>query len=116
LQHTNRNPLISAAAGAQQVPPVPHAALLTALANAGQTAAVRAIPQPPSAPGHKEAAAATASSLLRPNAPVLSQPTSTLASPALLSDMQSWSLKRLGMSNNTRGSDFDLSGPAYSHS
>ena len=95
--HGNRNSLLPAAAGAQQVPAVPHAALLTALANAGQTAAVQAaIPPQPSAPGHTEAATATATSLLRPNAPVLSQPTSTLASPALLSDMQSWSLKQLG--------------------
>jgi len=93
--HGNRNSLIPGATGAQQVPPVPHVALLAALANAGKTAAVQAIPSPPSAPGHTEAATATASSLLRPNAPVLSQPTSTLASPALLSDMQSWSLDQL---------------------
>lgn len=33
--------------------------------------------------------------MLRPNAPVLSQPTSTLASPALLSDMQSWNMRQL---------------------
>ena len=85
----NRNSLFSGTTAAgQQVPPVPHAALLTALANARQPAALQAIPP---APGHAEA---TASSLLRPNAPVLSQPTSTLASPALLSDMQSWNLKQ----------------------
>jgi PAS domain-containing protein len=93
--HGNRNALIPGAAGAQQVQPVPHAALLTALANAGQTATVQAIPSPQSAPGHTEAATSTTSSLLRPNAPVLSQPSSTLASPALLSDMQSWSLEQL---------------------
>ncbi len=97
LQHTNRNPLIPGAAAAQPVPAVPHAALLTALANAGQTAAVPTIATSATAPGHAEAAAATATSLLRPNAPVLSQPTSTLTSPALLSDMQSWSLEQLGM-------------------
>jgi len=91
--HGNRNALIPG--GAQQVPPVPHAALLTALANAGQTATVQAIPSPQSAPGHIEAATSTTSSLLRPNALVLSQPSSTLASPALLSDMQSWCLEQL---------------------
>jgi PAS domain-containing protein len=93
--HSNRNALIAGATGPQPVTQVPHAALLTALANAGQTAAVQTIPSPSSAPGHTEAASATASSLLRPNAPVLSQPASTLASPALLSDMQSWSLEQL---------------------
>jgi len=93
--HGNRNPLISGTTAAQQVQPVSHAALLTALANAGQTAAVQTIPSPAAAPVHTEASAATSTSLLRPNAPVLSQPTSSLASPALLSDMQSWSLKQL---------------------
>ncbi len=95
-QHSNRNPLISGATSAPPVPAVPHAALLTALANAGQTAAVPTIATSSSAPGHADAA--TANSLLRPNAPVLSQPTTTLTSPALLSDMQSWSLEQLGMS------------------
>ena len=95
--HSNRNALLPGATGPPPVTPVPHAALLTALANAGQTAAVQAIPSPSSVPGHSEAGASTTSSLLRPNAPVLSQPTSTLASPALLSDMQSWSLEQLGM-------------------
>eukprot|EP00536_Pseudo-nitzschia_multiseries_P012848 jgi/Psemu1/290540/fgenesh1_pg.512_\ len=85
----NRNQLISGTTTAPTVPPVTHAALLTALANASQTSA------PPSVPSHTDAAAAAASSLLRPNAPVLSQPTTTLASPALLSDMQSWSLEQL---------------------
>eukprot|EP00535_Pseudo-nitzschia_heimii_P005890 CAMPEP_0197176704 /NCGR_PEP_ID=MMETSP1423-20130617/2536_1 /TAXON_ID=476441 /ORGANISM="Pseudo-nitzschia heimii, Strain UNC1101" /LENGTH=806 /DNA_ID=CAMNT_0042626111 /DNA_START=179 /DNA_END=2599 /DNA_ORIENTATION=+ len=93
--HSNRNALISGPTGPSPVTSVPHAALLTALANAGQTAAVQSIPPPSSALGHTEAGAATASTLLRPNAPVLSQPTSTLASPALLSDMQSWSLNQL---------------------
>jgi len=93
--HGNRNALIPGTTGSPPVQQVPHAALLTALANAGQTAAVQAIPSPPSALGHSEAGAAIAPSLLRPNAPVLSQPTSTLASPALLSDMQSWTLERL---------------------
>ena len=91
----NRNALIPGTSQAQAVPPVTHAALLTALANAGQTGAVQGIPSPPSVPGHTDAASA-ASSLLRPNAPVLSQPTSSLASPALLSDMQSWTLEQLG--------------------
>jgi len=100
--HSNRNALISGPTGPSPVTPVPHAALLTALANAGQTAAVQSIPPPSSAPGLTEAGAATASTLLRPNAPVLSQPTSTLASPALLSDMQSWSLEQLGMPGKTR--------------
>jgi hypothetical protein len=93
--HGNRNLLMPGTTGGQQIP---HAALLAALANANQTAAaVQAIPTPQPAPGHTEAATAIASSLLRPNAPVLSQPTSTLASPALLSDMQSWKLEQLGM-------------------
>lgn len=100
--HGNRNPLISGTTAAQQVQPVSHAALLTALANAGQAAAVQTIPSPAAAPVHTEASAATSTSLLRPNAPVLSQPTSSLASPALLSDMQSWSLKQLGMSDRTQ--------------
>lgn len=91
--HGNRNALIPG--GAQQVPSVPHVALLTALANAGQTATVQTIPSPQSAPGHTEAATSTTSSLLRPNALVLSQPSSTLASPGLLSDMQSWRLEQL---------------------
>jgi len=105
--HGNRSPLIPGATGAQQVPPVPHAALLTALANAGQTAAVQTISATPTTAGHTEAATATTSSLLCPNAPVLSQPTSTLASPALLSDMQSWSLEHLGKVEEMRNG-FDL--------
>ena len=92
--HGGRNPLVPGAGGAQPVPPVSHAAILTALANAGQTAPIQTIPAPPTA---TDPAVATATSLLRPNAPVLSQPTSTLASPALLSDMQSWTLEQLGM-------------------
>mmetsp|Transcript_26931 Transcript_26931/g.59145 ORF Transcript_26931/g.59145 Transcript_26931/m.59145 type:complete len:811 (+) Transcript_26931:211-2643(+) len=99
----NRNALIPGTSQAQAVPPVTHAALLTALANASQSGAVQGtcisqgISSPQSVPGHTDAAAAAAaaSSLLRPNAPVLSQPTTTLASPALLSDMQSWSLEQL---------------------
>lgn len=94
--HGNRNALMPGGTVGQQVQPVTHAALLTALANANQTAtAVQAIPAPQPASGHTEAATANASSLLRPNALVLSQPTSTLASTALLSDMQSWKLDQL---------------------
>jgi PAS domain-containing protein len=93
LQQGNHNSLISRATGAQQVQP--HAALLTALANAGQPSSVQAIASTPSVPGHTESTT-TASSVLRPSAPVLSQqPTSSLASPALLSDMQSWNLEQL---------------------
>ena len=101
----------------QVVSTSPHVALLTALANvgAGQSVSVpvqqqhQAIASPTSVPGqqqqqhqHVDVNANTntiitsASSMLRPNAPVLSQPTSTLASPALLSDMQSWNMRQLG--------------------
>jgi len=85
----NRNPLIPGTSAAQTVQPVTHAALLTALANASQTGASQTVPS------HVDTNAVAASSLLRPNAPVLSQPTTTLASPALLSDMQTWSLEQL---------------------
>jgi len=91
----NRNSLLSVgSSSSQQVTVPPHAALLTALANvgAGQPSSVQSITSPPSVPGH---VGASVSSLLRPNAPVLSQSTSTLTSPALLSDMQSWNLERL---------------------
>jgi len=88
----NRNSSLLPAGSSSQVPP--HTALLNALANAGagQSSSVQSITSPPSVPGH---VGASVSSLLRPNAPVLSQSTSTLASPALLSDMQSWCVERL---------------------
>ena len=114
--HGNRNPLITGTAGGQQVQPVPHAALLTALANAGQPAGVQTIPSPPSAPGHTDATTGTTSSLLRPNAPVLSQPTSTLASPALLSDMQSWSLEQLGTEKKCRGNQITRNSTSFDFS
>jgi hypothetical protein len=103
-------------------------ALLTALANVGAGQPVsaplqqqqQAIASPTSVPGliqqqqhHVDADANAnanantityASSMLRPNAPVLSQPTSTLASPALLSDMQSWSLGQLGTNQSIKSS------------
>mmetsp|Transcript_41652 Transcript_41652/g.42456 ORF Transcript_41652/g.42456 Transcript_41652/m.42456 type:complete len:800 (+) Transcript_41652:114-2513(+) len=91
----NRNTLLPVGSSSSQHATVPpHAALLTALANAGagQPSSIQSITSPPSVPGH---VGASVSSLLRPNAPVLSQSTSTLASPALLSDMQSWTLERL---------------------
>lgn len=96
LQQGNRNPLLpgSSSSSQQQVPT--SAALLAALANAGaagqHTASIQAITSTPSVPAHVKP---TTASVLRPNAPVLSQPTSTLASPALLSDMQSWNLRQL---------------------
>lgn len=93
----NRNALMQGGSASQQVSSVPHAALLTALANAGQQAAVQSIPSPPAVPGHSDAATAAASSMLRPNPPVLSQPTTNLTSPALLSDMHCWSVEQLGM-------------------
>jgi hypothetical protein len=114
--HGNRNALMPGGTGGQQVQPVPHAALLTALANANQTAAaVQAIPAPQPAPGHSEAATANASSLLRPNAPVLSQPTSKLASPALLSDMQAWKLDQLGMLRQRKDEYIRLLQPPHAY-
>jgi hypothetical protein len=87
---SNLNPLIPVASAAPQVAPSHHhAALLAAVANAG---GVPGPTIPGSISGHDAAAA-----MLRPSTTsALSHSSSALASPALLSTMQSWTAEQLG--------------------
>jgi hypothetical protein len=102
LLQGNRNPLLSNHSSTSHIPSHHAALLAAAAANAGHHTTPQGIGASRIASGRGDiAVSSTASSLLRPSGQVLSQhstatSTSSLTTPAMLANMQTWTLNKLG--------------------
>jgi hypothetical protein len=102
LLQGNRNPLLSNHPSTSHIPSHHAALLAAAAASAGHYAIAQGIGASRIAPGRGDnAVSSTAPSLLRPSGQVLSQhstatSTSSLTTPVMLANMQTWTLDKLG--------------------